>query len=239
MDWRDHREYAFCGGLDQSGWAWQFLRRNPEYRADYGWFIAVWRSLETDYGAPPNRDFFRWRRDPRAWRSESELTGCGTEVCPGENDLVLIECWMGAKWGFRQFPVDPAIALPEALSWREQPVAVEVLEPGQLSVLQQSPGKIAIAFDLALPLASQLDDAKARLAAARHALAKTGDLPIRTLCEGLGTWTTWLRLLDGLEGGGSLDAVSEVLDLAHPDQAMEAAGRMVARDYRRILQLER
>ena len=69
MDWRQAEAYAWCSELTAPEWAWQFLRRNPEYRADYAWFISVWRDLEGLYGAPPERDFFRWRQDPRAWRS--------------------------------------------------------------------------------------------------------------------------------------------------------------------------
>jgi hypothetical protein len=239
MDWRNSEHYAFCLGLDQAGWAWQFLRRNPAYRADYAWFIALWHGLESDYGAPPNRDFFRWRQDPRAWRAESELAGCGTEVCPGENEQVLIECWMGAKWGFRQFPVDPAESDPSTLAWREQPTTMESLEPGQIEHLQQSPGKIALLFDLALPLPSQLEAAKARLTAERHALAKTGELPVRSVREGRRIWVSWLRLLDGLDRGISLEELGRVLDLAAPDADRAGAERMMGGEYRRILLMDR
>ena len=52
-----------------------------------------------------------------------EIAGCGMEVCPGENDQVLIECWMGAKWGFHKFPLDPERIAPasDELSWRPPP----------------------------------------------------------------------------------------------------------------------
>jgi len=54
--------YAYCATLTRDQWAWEFLRRNPEYRSDYQQFIAIWRALEADYGEPPNRDFQRWKR---------------------------------------------------------------------------------------------------------------------------------------------------------------------------------
>ena len=31
--WRDPAAYAFTDGLDDAGWAWEFLRRNPAFRA--------------------------------------------------------------------------------------------------------------------------------------------------------------------------------------------------------------
>lgn len=238
MDWRDAEHYRFCAGLDQAGWAWQFLRRNAEYRADYAWFIATWRALEADYGAPPGRDFFRWKQDPRAWRSAAEIAGCGAEACPGENDQVLIECWMGAKWGLRQFPPDPASLQPDGLAWREQPVCVEALDPAEIHVLQQSAARIALAFDLALPLGPQLEAARVRLIAARHALAKSGRLPATSLRAGVPLWTKWLRLLDGLEQDAALDDIARVLALSAPEGAREAARHMVAGGYRRILMLE-
>lgn len=33
-DWRSSGDYADLVDLPVSGWAWEFLRRNPEYRAE-------------------------------------------------------------------------------------------------------------------------------------------------------------------------------------------------------------
>ncbi len=32
-DWRDASSYAYTQALSSEGWAWEFLRRNPDYRA--------------------------------------------------------------------------------------------------------------------------------------------------------------------------------------------------------------
>jgi hypothetical protein len=238
MDWRRDADYDFCMQLDRDGWAWQFLRRAPEYRADYAWFIAVWRQLEAAYGAPPQRDFFKWKQDPRAWRAETEIAGCGTEVCPGENEQVLIECWLGAKWGFRKFPLDPAINLPEALAWREFPISVEVLDCDARTGQASSPAKLALSFDLSLPLPAQLDAAKRALIAARQLRAKTGDLPPRSVRDGASTWRLWLRVLDALAAGEPQDSIGEILVLADPQREVEAAIAMCDGGYRRILMLD-
>jgi hypothetical protein len=34
-DWRKPCDYDFCENLDMSGWAWEFLRRNPRYLDDW------------------------------------------------------------------------------------------------------------------------------------------------------------------------------------------------------------
>lgn len=238
MDWRDPAAYTFEPPLGREEWAWQFLRRNPDYQADHAWFIATWRALEADYGAPPNRDYFSWKQDPRAWRAEAELAGCGAEVCPGENDQVLIECWMGAKWGLRKFPPDPAWDRPmieEQLAWREVPVSVPVLDGGLEPWLQQNPARIALGFDLSAPLAEQLEQARMTLLAERRARQRAGRLGDRRLAQAAVTWTLWLRLLDGVAAGETAERVGTELGLDDPRDALARARRLVDHEYRTIL----
>lgn len=239
MDWHNAADYAFDPPLSREEWAWQFLRRNPEYVADHAWFIATWRALEADYGAPPRRDFFRWRQDPRAWRAESDIAGCGAVACPGENDRVLIECWMGAKWGFAKFPIDPVVVRPAPgleLTWRTQPVEVAEVLPGE--DLSLSPEKMAMVFDLALPLPPQLDQARIRLVGRQRALDKAGRLPPRSVRAAAPTWTRWLRLLDGHTAGVGMDELGQSLGLADPGAELENAHRMTVSGYRRILSMD-
>jgi hypothetical protein len=239
MDWRLEADYAYCQQLDLSGWAWQFLRRNPAYQADYIEFINLWRQLEEVYGAPPNRDFFKWKQDPRAWRPEADITACGNEVCPGENDQVLIECWLGAKWGFRKFPIDPAIPLPDALSWREFPIQIEAIEEGFFT---PSPDTLALIFDLALPLPVQLEAAKHRLIAASNGRARSGQLAPRNLREGAPIWLAQLRILDALDTGASLSQIAQAPGLNPDEKEVETVSKaaLAMRDggYRRLLMLQ-
>lgn len=238
VDWREAADYVFDPPLSRAEWAWQFLRRNPDYQADYAGFIATWRALEADYGAPPNRDYFKWKQDPRAWRAEAELADCGAEVCPGQNEQVPIECWMGARWGLRKFPPDPAWARPvveEELAWREVPVSVPILDRGLDAWLQQYPARIALGFDLAAPLAEQLEQARLTLLAERRARERTGALRGRRLAEAAATWTVWLRLLDGVAAGVAPEQVGAALGLDAPLTALDRARRLVAHDYRTIL----
>lgn len=241
MDWRQVEDYAWCSALTAPEWAWQFLRRNPEYHADYAWFIAVWRDLEELYGAPPERDFYRWRQDPRAWRSEAQLGACPTEGCAAEDEKILIECWMGAKWGLRKFPIDPAVARPEpglVLDWRDQSVATPVLSPGAEEYLLQRQGKLGLGFDLSLPLSRQLEEARRTLIAARRSLERAGELPPRGLAAARSRWTVLLRLLDGQESGAGLEELAETLNLADVEKSLAEARDLVSAGYRKILWLD-
>jgi hypothetical protein len=241
MDWRRAADYDWCVGLTAVEWAWQFLRRNPEYHLDYAWFMATWRALEADYGAPPQRDFFRWRQDPRAWRDEAVSGHCGAEGCAAEDNKVLIECWMGAKWGLRKFPLDPALARPvpgEELDWREQVLESPIVDVAAQDYLQQRQGKIALGFDLALPLEAQLTQARRLLIIERRGLDRAGSLPPRTVSSGRQAWILYLRLLDGVEAGADSNELAVSLNVAGVDTILASARAMAHAGYRRILLLE-
>lgn len=183
--------------LTRDLWAWEFLRRNPDYQADYRQFIAIWRALESDYGAPPDRDFSKWKRDPRAYGplpGDAELTAPEGELCTVDDERVLLECWMGAKWGFYKFPLDPACARPsrDELSWRPPPPSA--LRPAGVY-------RFDVRFDLSLPLPPQLDAAKLRLIGQAAALRRAGYTAPMTVANQSERWTRMLRLLDGVESG--------------------------------------
>ena len=203
--------YAYCAVLTRDQWAWEFLRRNPDYRADYRRFIALWRALEADYGAPPHRDFSRWKRDPRAYGplpGDSELAAPGGELCTVDDDRVLLECWMGAKWGFHKFPLDPdrIAPAPDELSWRPPPPASPIDEAYRLD----------ISFDLSLPLPPQLEAAKFRLVGRAAELRRQGLAAPLTVAIQRERWTRMLRLLDGAER------------LNEDDAALQRAARAMA-----------
>jgi hypothetical protein len=205
--------------LTRDQWAWEFLRRNPGYRADHARFIAVWRALEADYGAPPDRDFVRWKRDPRAYGplsgDDAPLLATG-ERCTVDDDRVLLECWMGAKWGFYKFPLDPACdaPAPDQLSWRPPPAA---------DTVNDAATRVDIAFDLSLPLPPQLEAAKFRLVSRTAELRRQGHAVPRSVASQRAHWAALLRQLDGIDP---------------PDAALlKEARAMRAGGYRDILRL--
>jgi hypothetical protein len=208
--------------LTRDQWAWEFLRRNPDYRRDYAAFIAIWRALEAAYGAPPNRDFSKWKRDPRAYGplpGDAELAAPAGELCKVDDDRVLLECWMGAKWGFYKFPLDPERSAPgpDELSWRP---------PQQPAAPADDAYRLDISFDLSLPLPPQLEAAKFRLVSRAAELRRQGLAAPKTVANQRARWTAMLRLLDGDEAA---DADSAEL--------MDEARALVAGGYREILRL--
>ncbi|MDP1645452.1 MAG: DUF6499 domain-containing protein [Thiobacillus sp.] len=185
--------YAHCDALTRDQWAWEFLRRNADYQADYRRFIAQWRALEADYGVPPNRNFQRWKRDLRAYgplAGEAELAAPSGELCVGDDDRVLLECWMGAKWGFYKFPLDPDRTTPpgpDELAWRPLPQPVAPADEAF---------RLDVRFDLSLPLPPQLEAAKFRLVSRAAELRRSGLAAPMTVANQRARWTRMLRLLD-------------------------------------------
>jgi hypothetical protein len=214
----DADPYAHCARLTRDQWACEFLRRNPDYRRNYQAFIAIWRALEADYGTPPQRDFSRWKRDPRAYGplpGDAELVTPSGELCMVDDDRVLLECWMGAKWGFHKFPLDPArtTPAPDELSWRPPP---------QPDTPVDAPYRLDISFDLSLPLPQQLEAAKFRLISRAAELRRQGLAAPKTVADQRSRWMRLLSLLDA-EAAGEEVAETDA-PLLHEAKAMARDG---------------
>jgi hypothetical protein len=124
------------------------------------------------------------------------------------------------------------------LDWREQVMETPIVAMASQDYLQRRGGKIALGFDLALPLEPQLARAKRQLIAERRGLDKVGVLPPRALAAGCDAWTTQLRLLDGAAADAGLEALREILNLAEIEQALAEAQFMASAGYRNILWLD-
>ena len=197
--------------LDLGQWAWEFLRRNPAYQADYREFIQTWQALEADYGAPPHRDFPRWKNDPRASRPAWDPALCTGAACAADDEeRQLIECWMGAKWGFYQFPQDPHLAawqLESPVNWRPPPgYRFDRPAAGETDLL--------LAFDLALPLPAQFEAAKRHLVSRQLALKRKGLAVPRTLENQRAHWAELLAAWDG-QSGARLDEARAMVECGY------------------------
>ena len=237
-DWRNQQDYAFTRSLTADQWAWEFLRRNPSYREAWDGFIFTWRALEARYGRPGARDVQAWKRDPRASVPAEQCRGSD---CRMEGDRVLIECALGAQWGFYKFPPDPADDDPVGggrLVWRDPPLETLWLEAGQ--DWPQGKAMAAISFDLGLPLAPQLEQAKRRLQIEQRRRIGEGVIAPPRIEDHAHRLCRLLRLLDGEAAGADELQMAKVMEIdatACRAQLGEARG---LRDggYRRLLLLK-
>ena len=209
-DWRDAQAYDFGLSLSPAQWAWEFLRRNRDYQREWEAFMAVWNALEAAYGRPPNRDFCAWTRDRRSWVPASE---CPDGECRVDGDKVLIECALGARWGFIKFPPGPGDDDPVGggrLAWRERPRSTVLVDASAAAWLGQRPDRVALGFDLALPLREQVERAKRKLQMLQRERMRSGDVALRNVRALAPGWIEALRWLDA-EADGADDATLALL----------------------------
>lgn len=240
--WHDPAAYTATALLNGTGWAWEFLRRNSTYRREWQAFMQTWNALEAAYGQAPNRDYARWKNDPRAnvfdppRHADESLTAWSERT---GNDCVAIECAFGARWGLYKFPPDPALdatRLGDALCFREQPQLAKVVGADS-DYLGQQRERIALGFDLDLPLKDQLDEARRFLIAHQHHLRRDAHMAMRTVASQRGTWQACLRVLDALEAGASAADIAVTLfdgDREAYSTHLHRALALHDRDYRHL-----
>ena len=236
-EWKNPKDYLFTTGLSPDQWAWEFLRRNPDYQREWSVFWDIWQALEADYGSPPKRNYPAWKQDPRAF----VVVGEGGEGdCRIEHDKVLIECHLGARWGFHKFPPDPEMDDPAGegrLSWRRVPLEAKLVDREDLSYLGSEPGKIALGFDLDRPLREQMERAKRFLQITQRQRIRQGSVKMVDVSLLKAEWTTFLRLLDGEANGADSELLGRRLGIGDVDSALSAARAMSRDGYRQIPQL--
>ncbi len=219
-DWRDETGYQALRGHDGAAWAWEFLRRNPDYQREWQAFMHTWEALEAAYGRPPDRDFCAWKNDPRAWVRVSDETAGDCRI---DQDKVLIECALGARWGFHKFPPDPRdddAVVAGRLSWRprEQSVA-RLVEPGEAGVLDPR-REALVRFDLALPLREQLEQAKRALQLEQRRRSREEGLEMHRIRSLEPQLVRELRLLDALAAEAGEAVIERLGGPAVRDSAM-------------------
>jgi hypothetical protein len=237
-DWRNPQDYDFTSKLSADQWAWEFLRRNPRYREEWQAFISTWHALEQAYGKHGARDVQAWKRDPRA---SVPAEHCRGSDCRMEGDRVLIECALGVQWGFYKFPPDPADDDPLGggrLVWRAEPLATRWLE--QARDWPEDEGVAAIAFDLGLPLAPQLEQAKRRLQIEQRRRIGEGIIPAPRIEAHADRLCRLLRLLDADEAAADEMRMAKVMmiDIASCRASLSEAQALRDAGYRRLLLLK-
>lgn len=130
LNWRTGGGYPKHGKRTDL-WAWEFLRRNPDYRADWQRFIAAADLLRADYGKPCTGEPGEWEgqeksphwligqgfgeHDPRATVFEPERNEGESESewikrvhsAGGRCRMVPLDRALGRRWGLERI-ADPA-----------------------------------------------------------------------------------------------------------------------------------
>lgn len=107
-DWTKEADYPFDKDTPLAEWAWEFLRRNPSYRADFSEWQQRIEALKKD--------------DPSGWKNSPEARVLVPEPLPGENmgpwafrcadngekaRILSLEQFYAERWGLKGRLADP------------------------------------------------------------------------------------------------------------------------------------
>ena len=187
MNWADRADYVFTESLDQKCWAWEFLRRNPDYRKEF----ANTKTLNSPIFVPPKHD------------DETEQEWGNRVIAAGGEPEKLARTVFGARrWRMKSPMQDPKSndcprflePYPKKLEWDD--VGKYFEEPGPHAPIMQRPDKATVVFDLQRRLPAQIRDAKLQLSSMKKKIPKKSKTNIQKF-----EWQRYLRILDAKAAG--------------------------------------
>ena len=206
-DWRDPSQYPDPKKASGEQWAWEFLRRNPKYQQEY--------QLAKEAG------------DKKTWESLTESWGIGSAPLDPSADTWIVLAFIDTGVGpGKQKPVNMGPPVLNSLMVRE-------LGSDEKTPLKES--EVALVFDLALPLAPQLQRAKGHmLRKQRGSWGKRRGIVDSEKRARVDLYQIYLRLLDAEIKGASVTHMAKVLqthnkvDPAHALKTVEHRGGLDA-----------
>ncbi|MFY9822783.1 MAG: DUF6499 domain-containing protein [Thermoanaerobaculia bacterium] len=183
-DWHKAADYNFPKTFSPYRWAWEFLRRNPEYRKDWTAALSRFRAGKGEFEG--------WSEGAR-------------DDNPEDPDFWLIAEERG-KWCLDAL-LNPATDLPTHLSFNLGFGSMEVLAEGA-SFMARGPTYPIVEFNLLLPLAPQLASAERKLKQAQSWLK----IKTKRSKHSRALWARYLRLLDARLDGRSPTQIANELE---------------------------
>lgn len=220
LQWNQDSDYSYLDkGVRLHDWAWEFLRRNPDYRVAYekyaysiGVAEHVLNFLEASrpWGlAKPSDPLWHFRESGVSW---SERVGPILM-------MAKIDPWPDPKGGY-------ASGDPNAILW------------------DGFPERAVLSFDLRLPIEPQVEEVRGTLLDCQKRCLALGKIKVKSPPSGTvraDHYKRYIRLLDGSAAGASQIAMGKVLcgDKANSRdsarRALTAARRLSRGGYRDLL----
>lgn len=261
-DWRDSSQYQFPQRMSAPAWAWEFLRRNPDYQADYRTYLQCLLRVV------PDAEIDTKTASCTLSDAQLDLVETSESMCryeperhDGENeqDWLLrvnkgsatpLDSWLGRKWGIERI-VSPYIKY-RRLDIRFEKSSVTVSQVFAAWGGFGDRSKMALAFDLTMPIAQQIEAAERWLLSAQRTRSEKGEFTapasVRMHAD---KYPLYLRTFDAVTSGATREEIAAELapdaSNEYPDftgnktiaNRYNAAERMVKSDYRQLPQHSR
>lgn len=208
-DWRKASEYPTQSKTSMKRWAWEFLRRNPEYRSDWGHCFGLYAEISPSYnplvtpssGADPNElarlsDRFHKKEAAKVYFIGSGELWDGDVKPIEKGSFTWLHVWYAREWGI-DILCDP-FAEYEPMRLRFKISSCQVGLAARWWNGFDDRTKMVPIIDLAKPLDIQLDAIEFFAKTAQAELVKENAimLPIKKREQ---DYRLYLRVLDALE----------------------------------------
>lgn len=265
QDWRNPADYKYTKKLTPDIWAWQFLRRNREYKAE--WEQVKKKCLKN-----------------KVYSSMMEEI---THPSPMEEMLLTaiiqssIPVTLPRKWGLAFGYIDPDRDTPLSVSFvrnfgelipdlrvereckrnlskyidRLKKTDTVIIDPDgfiekrvkQFRKETIPEGSVAVTFDLSLPITPQIEYAQKVLTECQNDEIRLGGLKVKTPRQHVSIWQRYLRILDAkAEGADNKEIASQIFPKysnERPDyqgnrmvkDAFKSANKLVNKGYLKLL----
>lgn len=232
QDWRDANDYAYCQELTLHEWAWEFLRRNPEYRQAY----AEIASARGDDGIEPAK---------AAGNRFGLLSPVDPSFTAREVRGYLLWADHAGVWLLWDARFKPSSLTEEERDTGAIVVAAGTGPPDDGPVPWPGyPRSCALLFNLWASIDAQLEQARRILREFQEtAIALSNKTPPEpNIRPQSAKFPTYIRALDGREAGASQKTIGMVLFPESPEprdnarRALAVAEKLVKGGYTELLQ---
>jgi hypothetical protein len=224
-NWRDLEDYSFTDDLPPWRWAWEFLRRNPEYQADFQDAIRRFNAREGEYAA------------------EAEILDAIGDFIPTDGWVKSVPSMQVHEKWLLWFYLNPELDVPDNSPFVEFG-NLYLWEEGRRPLQDY---EVLVRFDLRFPIKPQWAFARERLGRRKRTKSTRGDFRQRVPRNQPKKWQLYLRLLDARAANASYVEIAAVLfgidDRSQKDPVRKVDGplrqarRMSRAGYREILLL--
>lgn len=220
LNWDNPDDYNYLKRLSKKGWAWEILRRNPNYKKDYARYIKKEEALTAKY-----KDTVGSKKDNLSWLSDAFIFD--PPLLPHENlqKWVLrvnekgkrysLSEWHAKKWNlYRMYNPDSIYSRKIRFIIKKSPWFLKTNRDVERDIkyiktesddladdpeLDISLEQAVVVFDLTYSLDAQLKSVSRVLKKRRESLSVPERRKLHAAKRSKVTWTRYIRLLDALE----------------------------------------
>jgi hypothetical protein len=192
-DWKKKSAYPHHKKTTVEQWAWEFLRRNPEYQDDYQKF----KKNPEDF---PSTNFFH--------------------SIPRELDKDFASTDLAYKWGILEM-IDPSLPDASNVTFREGSFVIynhgwtddpnEILPENWDMEIEGRLGEVCAMFDLTRQIDLQIRMAENQLRALQGEFQKRFKTKAKDVRAKKESYSDYLRVLDGKEAGAARKEMADII----------------------------